>query len=241
MENKIKDKPNNNFQTIWDYTKFISNDRELIHGATTFTRDIIRTIGIMGEFIRGFYTFRETRNCVTFFGSARFEQNNGYYNLAYKTAKELALNGYTVMTGGGPGIMEAANRGAKEGGGKSLGCNIKLPGEMEPNPYLDKFVEFKYFFVRKVMLLKYSNAFVLLPGGFGTLDELFETATLIQTEKIFKFPLILMGSEYWNKLKLFEKETMVEEGTISESDLKLIHITDNPKDACQHIIEECGL
>ena len=229
----------NNIQKLWDYTKFISYDRELIHGATTFTRDLIRTLRINKELIKGFYTFRETRDCVTFFGSARFEENNEFYKLARETAEELAKNNFTIMTGGGPGIMEAANRGAKDAFGKSLGCNIKLPEEQEPNPYLDKFVEFKFFFVRKVMLLKYSNAFVLLPGGFGTLDELFETATLIQTGKMYSFPLVLMGSKYWQKLKLFEKETMLKAGTISESDLGLIYMTDDPKEACKYIIEEC--
>lgn len=230
----------NNIQKIWDYTKFISYDTELIHGATTFTRDMIRTLRIMSELVRGFYKFRETRNCITFFGSARFPEDNEYYKLARETAKELATHGFTIMTGGGPGIMEAANRGAKDVDGKSLGCNIKLPEEQKPNSYLDMFVEFKFFFVRKVMLLKYSNAFVLLPGGFGTFDELFETATLIQTGKMYKFPLILMGSNYWNKFRLFERETMVQAGTISESDLNLIHITDDPKDVCRHIMEECS-
>ena len=229
----------NNLQKIWDYTKFISYDTELIHGATTFTKDMVRTVRIMSEFIRGFYKFRETRNCITFFGSARFAEDNNYYNLARQTAKELSLKNYTIMTGGGPGIMEAANRGAKDVGGKSLGCNIQLPKEQEPNPYMDMFVEFKFFFVRKVMLLKYSNAFVLLPGGFGTFDELFETATLIQTGKMYKFPLVLMGSEYWEKFRLFEEDTMLEAGTISESDLGLVYVTDDPKDACKYIIEEC--
>lgn len=232
-------KKKNNLQKIWDYTKFISYDTELIHGATTFTKDMVRTLRIMSEFIRGFYRFRRTRNCITFFGSARFTEDNDYYKLARQTAKELSSQGYTIMTGGGPGIMEAANRGAKDVGGKSLGCNIKLPEEQEPNPYMDMFVEFKFFFVRKVMLLKYSNAFVLLPGGFGTFDELFETATLIQTGKMYKFPLVLMGSEYWEKFRLFEKDTMLEAGTISESDLGLIYMTDDPKNACKHIIEEC--
>lgn len=221
------------------YSRYLTYDEELIRGATTFSRDLIRTLRITAEFVKGFYTFRETNNCVTFFGSARFSEQNEYYNLARDTARELGNSGFTIMTGGGPGIMEAANRGAKDAGTQSLGCNIKLPEEQEPNIYLDKFVEFKFFFVRKVMLLKYSNAFILLPGGFGTLDELFETATLIQTKKMFEFPLILMGSEYWNKLKLFEKNTMVEAGTISESDLDLIYLTDDPREACRYVTENC--
>lgn len=221
------------------YSKYLTYDEELIRGATTFSRDLVRTLRIMSEFVKGFYTFRETNNCVTFFGSARFSEQNQYYKLAQDTARELGKSGFTIMTGGGPGIMEAANRGAREAGAKSFGCNIRLPEEQEPNIYLDKFVEFKFFFVRKVMLLKYSNAFILLPGGFGTLDELFETATLIQTKKMFEFPLILMGSEYWNKLKLFEKNTMVQAGTISESDLDLIYLTDDPQEACRYVTENC--
>ena len=223
------------------YSRFLTYDEELIRGATTFTRDMIRTLRITAEFIRGFYTFRETNDCVTFFGSARFDENNEYYKLARDTAKELGRNGFTIMTGGGPGIMEAANRGARDVNAKSLGCNIRLPEEQEPNRYLDKFVEFKFFFVRKVMLLKYSNAFILLPGGFGTLDELFETATLIQTKKMFEFPLILMGSDYWNKLKLFEKNTMVEAGTISESDLDLIYVTDDPVEARKYVMDNYSI
>lgn len=232
-------KKKENYSFLGYYSKFLTYDEELIRGATTFTRDLIRTLRITQEFIRGFYTFRETQNCVTFFGSARFDESNEYYKLARETARELGSRGFTIMTGGGPGIMEAANRGAVDAGAKSYGCNIKLPEEQEPNRFLNKFVEFKFFFVRKVMLLKYSNAFILLPGGFGTLDELFETATLIQTKKMFEFPLILMGSDYWNKLKLFEKNTMVEAGTISESDLDLIHLTDDPSEACRYVVENC--
>lgn len=233
-----KDK-NGNYSFLGYYSRYLTYDEELIRGATTFTRDLIRMFRINWEFVKGFYTFRETANCVTFFGSARFEENTKYYELARETARHLANEGFTVMTGGGPGIMEAANRGARDAGGLSLGCNIKLPMEQEPNRFLDKFVECKFFFVRKVLLLKYSNAFILLPGGFGTLDELFETATLIQTKKMFNFPLILMGSEYWNKLKLFEKSTMVEAGTISPSDLDLIFATDDPEQACRYVMENC--
>lgn len=230
-------KKKDDYSFLGYYKKFLTYDEELIRGATTFSRDLVRTLRITIEFVKGFYNFRETDNCVTFFGSARFSEDNIYYKLARDTAKELATEGFAVMTGGGGGIMEAANRGAKESGGISLGCNIRLPEEQYPNEYLDKFVEFNYFFVRKVMLLKYSNAFILLPGGFGTLDELFETATLIQTKKMFNFPLVLMGSDYWNKLKLFEKNTMLEAGTISESDLDLIFITDDPVAACSHVKE----
>ena len=157
----------------------------------------MRAARIFCEFIRGFRTLHFVGACVTVFGSARFTENHPYYDLARQCGAELAKAGFTVMTGGGPGIMEAANRGAKETGGRSIGCNIQLPREQKPNPFVDQWITFRHFFVRKVMLVKYSYAFIALPGGFGTLDEIFETATLIQTGKIRDFPLVLMGIEYW--------------------------------------------
>ena len=165
--------------------------------------ELMRAGRIFCEFIRGFRTLHFVGPCVTVFGSARFTENHPYYELARQCGAELAKAGFTVMTGGGPGIMEAANRGAKETGGRSIGCNIQLPREQKPNPFVDQWITFRYFFVRKVMLVKYSYAFIALPGGLGTLDEIFETATLIQTGKIRDFPLVLMGKEYWRPLLEF--------------------------------------
>ena len=175
--------------------------------------------------------------CVTVFGSARFTEESKYYKLAKEVGFEIAKAGFTTMTGGGPGIMEAANRGAKDGGGYSVGCNIILPKEQSPNPYLDRWMEFNYFFVRKVMLAKYSFAFVAMPGGFGTLDEMFEVATLVQTGKMRDFPIVLMGLDYWKPLVDFINNTLVKSGTISPEDTKRIFLTDSPTDALDHIRE----
>nr|HPK65794.1 TIGR00730 family Rossman fold protein [Thermoanaerobaculia bacterium] len=152
------------------------------------------------------------------------------------TSRRLAEAGFTIMTGGGPGIMEAANRGAREGGGRSIGCNIELPHEQRPNPYLDLFLEFRYFFVRKVMLVKYSHAFVVFPGGFGTLDELFETMTLIQTGKILDFPVVIMGREYWQPLFDLMRGTLLAHGTVSPEDLERLTFTDSPAEAVATIL-----
>src|ERR1700687_2991816 len=159
-----------------------------------------KALHIFWEVIRGFRAFHSLGPCVTVFGSARFGEETPFYPLARQVGTGLARAGFTVMTGGGPGIMEAANRGAKDVGGFSVGCNIELPQEQKPNPYLDKWVTFRHFYVRKLMLVKYSYAFIVMPGGFGTLDEIFETATLIQTRKIEDFPLVLMGKNYWQPL-----------------------------------------
>ncbi|MGD9690022.1 MAG: TIGR00730 family Rossman fold protein [Phycisphaerales bacterium] len=193
--------------------------------------ELWRAVRVFAEFIRGFRALHFVGPCVTFFGSARFPEDHPHYALARETAARVSRMGFTIMTGGGPGIMEAANRGARDAGGRSIGCNIELPQEQQPNPYLDKFVEFRYFFVRKVMLVKYSYAFVVLPGGFGTLDELFEALTLIQTDKIHDFPVVLMGREYWEPLLTFIKETMIARGTISPGDLDLLYVTDSPEEA----------
>jgi uncharacterized protein (TIGR00730 family) len=174
---------------------------------------------------------------VTVFGSARFAEDHRYYELAREVGRHLAAAGFTVMTGGGPGVMEAANRGAREAGGLSIGCNIELPHEQKPNPYLDRWIDFRYFFVRKLMLVKYSYAFVILPGGYGTLDEIFETATLIQTGKIKNFPLILMGSEYWSDLLRFLRERAATLGTISVADLDRLQVTDSPAEATRSIVD----
>lgn len=197
----------------------------------TWWRDIKRTFRIMREFHRSFNTLRHVRPCVTFFGSARFEETNPYYQLARDTAFEMGKAGFNVMTGGAGGIMEAANRGGFEAGVNSIGCNIILPKEKDPNPYQTTTLHFKYFFVRKMMLLKYSTAFILLPGGFGTMDEVFEVATLIQTRKICDFPLILMGTDYWNELLPFMEKTMLEHKSINAKDLDFFSMTDDPLEA----------
>jgi uncharacterized protein (TIGR00730 family) len=189
------------------------------------------------EFVRGFRALHFIGPCVTVFGSARLRPGHPYYELAREVGERLARAGFAVMTGGGPGIMEAANRGAREGGGLSVGCNIELPHEQSGNRYLDLSVDFRYFFVRKVMLVKYSTAFVILPGGFGTMDEIFETATLVQTDKIRDFPLVLMGSGYWRGLLDFMSGTMVPERTISPEDPRRFMVTDSPAEAVDHVLE----
>ncbi|MDX2030386.1 MAG: TIGR00730 family Rossman fold protein [Blastocatellia bacterium] len=199
---------------------------------------------VIREFLRGFRVLHFVGPCVTVFGSARFKADHPYYKMATDVGAALVRLGFTVMTGGGPGIMEAANRGAKEAGGASIGCNILLPFEQEPNPYLDKMLEFKYFFVRKLMLIKYSYAFIALPGGVGTMDELFESLTLIQTGKIKNFPVVLMGRDYYEPLIDF-LERMVIEKTISPEDLNLFLVTDSIDEAMAHIekhaIQKFGL
>jgi uncharacterized protein (TIGR00730 family) len=172
---------------------------------------------------------------VTVFGSARIRPDHEYYELARRMGAELARAGYAVMTGGGPGIMEAANRGAREAGGLSIGCNIQLPSEQQPNPYLDRFIQFDHFFVRKVMLVKFSSAFVVMPGGFGTLDEAFEVATLIQTGKLDRFPIVGMGLEFWTQFRKFVRETMLETGVISRDDISVVYPVDSVEQAIEVI------
>ncbi|HXV47918.1 MAG TPA: TIGR00730 family Rossman fold protein [Candidatus Binatia bacterium] len=199
--------------------------------------ELARAIRIFFEFLRGFRELHFVGPCVTVFGSARFTENHPYYRIGRQVGAELAKAGFTVMTGGGPGIMEAANRGAKEIGGRSIGCNIVLPREQKPNPYLDQWITFRYFFVRKVMLVKYSYAFIAMPGGFGTLDEIFETATLIQTGKIREFPLVLMGRDFWQPLLEFLTDRMVKNRTIDEADLQRLVVTDSAEEAVRAITE----
>jgi uncharacterized protein (TIGR00730 family) len=182
----------------------------------------------------GFRTLHFIGPCVTVFGSARFKEDHRWYKMAREIGAGISHLGFTVMTGGGPGIMEAANRGAKDVDGRSVGCNIILPFEQQPNPYLDTYVNFHYFFVRKVMLVKYSYAFVVLPGGFGTMDEMFEALTLIQTKKIRNFPIVLMGREYWQPLMDF-LHSMIAAKTISQEDLNLLLFTDSVEEAMVHI------
>ncbi len=182
---------------------------------------------VFREMIYGFRKLHFVGPCVTVFGSARFEESHPYYAMARQVGRLLAQSGFTVMTGGGPGIMEAANRGAKDVGGRSLGCNIILPHEQKPNAYVDQWVDFEFFFVRKLMLIKYSYAFIVLPGGFGTLDELFEVLTLIQTGKLQDFPVALMGAEYF-KHGIEQLRHMVEHKTIDANDLDKLTISDDP-------------
>jgi uncharacterized protein (TIGR00730 family) len=193
-------------------------------------KDHLRVFRIGIEFLRGFRGLYKIGPTVTIFGSARFPEGHPHYELGRKVGETLALGGITVMTGGGPGVMEAANRGAFEAGGKSIGCNILLPHEQRANRFLTCAMTFYYFFVRKVMLVKYSSAFVFLPGGFGTLDELTEALTLIQTGKLTRFPVIMMGSEYWKGLLDWIREVLVRNGTIAQSDLSWVHVTDDPQE-----------
>ncbi|MCB0713248.1 MAG: TIGR00730 family Rossman fold protein [Ignavibacteriae bacterium] len=210
---------------------------KFLEGPQTRRFELGRAIRIFREFMRGFRALHFVGPCVTVFGSARFREDHRYYQMAQEVGRELSEAGFTVMTGGGPGIMEGANRGAKEAGGISIGCNIQLPMEQQPNPYLDKWITFRYFFVRKLMLVKYSYAFVILPGGFGTLDELFETSTLVQTKKIENFPLVIMGKEFWEPLLKSIEETMVVEKTIDSDDLDRFILTDSPSEAVAAIRE----
>jgi len=203
-----------------------------------FTRsDTWRVLRIMGEFVSGFDTLASLGAAVTIFGSARVARTDPMYDNAVRLARMLAEEGFAIITGGGPGIMEAANKGAKEGGGASVGCNIELPFEQGTNAYVDIAINFHYFFVRKTMFMKYSEAFVIFPGGFGTMDELFESLTLIQTGKVSNFPLILFGKQYWGGLVDWIKGPMLAERKINPDDLKLLVITDSVEEACKHIID----
>jgi uncharacterized protein (TIGR00730 family) len=193
--------------------------------------ELMRAIGVFFELMKGFRALHFVGPCVTVFGSARFPEGHRYYEQARQLGGLLAKDGFTVMTGGGPGIMEAANRGAKEAGGRTAGCNIELPHEQEPNKYLDKMVTFKHFYVRKVMLMKYSYAFVCMPGGFGTADELFEAATLIQTGKIKDFPLVLVGKDFWSPWIDIMQQKMLGESTIGQEDLGILTLTDSIDEA----------
>jgi uncharacterized protein (TIGR00730 family) len=199
--------------------------------------DTWRVLRIQGEFVTGFDTLAETGAAVSIFGSARVTPDDPMYASARELARLLATSGFAVITGGGPGIMEAANRGAKEAGGLSIGCNIELPFEQGMNAYVDVAINFRYFFVRKTMFVKYAEAFVIFPGGFGTLDELFEALTLIQTRKVQNFPVILIGRRYWGGLLRWLKGTMLAEGKISRGDLKLLVVTDSIEKACELIVD----
>ncbi len=197
--------------------------------------DSWRLFRIMGEFVQGFEDMQGVGKAVTIFGSARFTTDHPYYEKAEKLARELAEAGYAVLTGGGPGIMEAGNKGAYQAGGRSFGLNIDLPHEQDPNPYQTDEIKFRYFFTRKVMLVKYSTAFVIFPGGFGTLDEMFEALTLIQTKKIKPFPVYLVGIEYWSGLLEWLKNTLCSMGTVSPEDLDLFKVLDDVADIPEEI------
>lgn len=206
-------------------------ERHFLLGPQNRGSELLRLIRIGREFFRGVRALHFLGPCVTVFGSARVQEGDAEYELAREVGARLARAGFTVMTGGGPGVMEAANRGAREAGGSSVGCNIILPAEQAPNPYLDRFVTFHYFFVRKVMLLKYSYGFIVMPGGFGTLDEAFETATLVQTGKIKDFPIVLMDSAFWGDLMGFFRSRLVATGKIEEHDIARFTVTDSAEEA----------
>jgi uncharacterized protein (TIGR00730 family) len=217
-----------------------TQDEQLLEspGPDEFTHtDTWRVFRIMGEFVEGFDELATLTRGVSIFGSARTRTDDPYYKLAQETAALLAGEGFAVITGGGPGIMEAANRGAFEAGGQSIGCNIELPFEQGSNPYLTRGLKFKYFFVRKMMFVKYSLGFIIFPGGFGTLDELFEALTLIQTKKIRNFPVVLFGSSYWEKLLDWIRDPAMTEGKVTDQDLKLLHVTDSPAEVVKIIVD----
>ena len=198
--------------------------------------DTWRVMRIMGEFIEGFDNLATVERGVSIFGSARTAPDDPQYLAAHETARLLALAGFSIITGAGPGIMEAANKGAKAGGGRSIGCNIELPFEQGSNPYVDTVIEFRYFFIRKLMFVKYSSAFIIFPGGFGTLDEAFEALTLIQTGKIYEFPIILFGRHYWAGLLRWLRSRALVEKKISPGDLDLILVTDDPAEAAHAVL-----
>lgn len=217
-----------------NYNLEMEDDKYFIEGPHPRTSELWQVLKVLKDFYRGFRTLHFVGPCVTVFGSARVTEGNEYYEQAREFGSKIARSGLTVMTGGGPGIMEAANRGAKEAGGRSVGCNIRLEKEQDPNPYLDRWVTLHYFFVRKVMLFKYSYAFVVMPGGVGTMDEFFEAITLIQNNKILSFPLVLIGKEFFQPLMGF-MESMIKSEMIDQKDMDLILLTDSIDEAVEHI------
>jgi uncharacterized protein (TIGR00730 family) len=219
----------------WGKNPATSEERIFLEGPQSRGSELARLFRISSECLKGFRALHFVGPCATVYGSARFQEDHTFYSMTRELGSELARLGFTVMTGGGPGLMEAANRGAKDVGGRSIGCNIQLPKEQKPNAYLDRWVEFRYFFVRKLMLAKYSYAFIAVPGGFGTLDEFFDIATLIQTKKILGFPLVLMGQDYWKPLIDFIKGTMVGAKTIDPEDADQIIVSDSPKEVAAYV------
>lgn len=219
--------------------KIIATKKEIqfFDGPQSRWKDFKYTVSVFFEFIKGFRALHFVGPCVTVFGSARFKEDHPFYQKARELSGEIAQLGFTIMTGGGPGIMEAANRGAKDVGGKSVGCNIVLPHEQHHNPYLDKWVDIKYFFIRKMLLIKYSYAFVVMPGGFGTLDEFYEALTLVQTKKIESFPIIIFDGEFYREI-LDHNKKMSDAGTISREDENLYLVTNSIQEAIEYIKEK---
>src|SRR4051812_37754197 len=212
-----------------------SKEHVFLEGPKSKLNEFAFAFRVFKQFIKGFKTLHVIPPCITVFGSARFNENHKYYKAAREFGKRIAEIGLATMTGGGPGIMEAANRGAFENGGFSIGCNIQLPFEQQENPYLNKSITFEHFFVRKVLLVKYSYSFIIMPGGFGTMDEFFETLTLVQTKTITQFPIVLYGKEYFTPLMEYLR-FMADEGTISPADLNLVLLTDDMDEAMDHIV-----
>ncbi len=235
-EDKVEETRTRNWH--WGKVSVQSVEQRFLEGPQSRSFEFSLILRIAWEFFKGMRALHFAGPCITVFGSARFGQDNPYYQQARLMGAEIAKAGFNVMTGGGPGIMEAANRGAKEAGGYSIGCNIVLPKEQKPNPYLDRWIDFRYFFVRKTMLIKYSYAFISFPGGFGTLDEIFETATLIQTRKIKQFPIILVGRSYWEPLIGFLRERLLKESAIDAADLGILELTDSVEEAMQIVRRE---
>lgn len=214
----------------------IRTEIKFLEGPQSRWKELVFAVKVFFQFIKAYRTLHFVGPCVSIFGSARFREDHPYYKQAREMGREIAKLGFTVMTGGGPGIMEAANRGARDIKGRSVGCNIELPHEQKPNPYLDKWVELRYFFVRKTLLIKYSYAFVVMPGGFGTLDEYYESLTLIQTKKLQQFPLIIMDKTFYQNI-IEHNEVMRSHGTINDADLNLCIYTDSVSEAIHHIRE----
>ena len=210
---------------------------ESVEDIRAIGKDAWRIFRIMGEFVEGFEEMSEIGPAISIFGSARVGPEDRVYQQCVETARRLGEAGFAIITGGGPGMMEAANRGAKLAGVKSVGCNIELPFEQHDNAFLDVSIDFRYFFVRKTMFVKYAEAFVIFPGGYGTMDELFEALTLIQTNKVRDFPVVLFGSEYWGGLLEWMRGTMVGEAKIAPGDLDLMYVTDDPAEVAEHIVQ----
>ena len=235
MSKLIKEEIKASNRSDWGNRSKDQAERAFLQGPKSRTYELHHAFKVFFEMMKGLRKFHFIGPCVTVYGSARFDSTHKYYRQAYEIGRELSRRGFAVMTGGGPGIMEAANKAAREYGGCSVGCNITLPSEQKPNPYLDVWMEFRYFMVRKYMLAKYSYGFVAMPGGFGTLDELFGILTLIQTKKMKDFPVVLVGLEFWRPLRELIEGRLVEAKTINPTDTKTLYFTDSPAEAAAFI------